>query len=49
MTRCLIPSDFPVLMSDAPELYNTMQAGIKTNIPFDDGIQTGRPDERDPD
>jgi len=37
--RVLDPNRFPELMAQAPELYNTLQAGIKTNIPLDDGLK----------
>ncbi len=37
--RVLDPRWFPELMANAPEIYNTLQAGIKTNIPFDDAIK----------
>jgi LCP family protein required for cell wall assembly len=37
--RVLDPKRFPELMANAPEIYNTLQAGIKTNIPFDDAIR----------
>jgi len=37
--RVLDPNRFGELMANAPEIYNTLQAGIKTNIPFDDGIK----------
>jgi anionic cell wall polymer biosynthesis LytR-Cps2A-Psr (LCP) family protein len=36
--RVLDPNLFPELMANAPELYNTMQAGIQTNMPFEDGL-----------
>ncbi|MFH1185341.1 MAG: LCP family protein [Chloroflexota bacterium] len=37
--RVLDPKRFPDLMARAPELYNTLQAGIQTNIPFEDGLK----------
>ena len=37
--KVLDPKRFPELMARAPELYNTMQAGIRTNIPFEDGLK----------
>lgn len=37
--RVLDPKRFPELMARAPEIYNTLQAGIKTNIPLEDGLK----------
>lgn len=37
--RVLDPNMFGELMANAPELYNTMQAGIQTNMPFEDGLK----------
>jgi len=37
--KVLDPTLFPELMAQAPKLYNTLQAGIKTNIPLDDGLK----------
>lgn len=31
--------NFPMLMGNAPQLYNTFQAGIHTNMPLDDAIK----------
>jgi LCP family protein required for cell wall assembly len=37
--RVLDPKRFPELMAQAPGLYNTLQAGIRTNIPLEDGLK----------
>jgi hypothetical protein len=37
--KVLDPNMFGELMANAPELYNTMQAGIQTNMPFEDGLK----------
>lgn len=37
--KILQPKRFPELMANAPEIYNTMQAGIQTNLPLEDGIK----------
>jgi LCP family protein required for cell wall assembly len=37
--RVLDPENFPNLMAQAPELYNTFQAGIRTNLTLEDGIK----------
>jgi LCP family protein required for cell wall assembly len=37
--KVLDPANFPRLMAEAPQLYNTMQAGIRTNMAFDDALK----------
>ena len=37
--KVLDPRRFPELMARAPELWNTLQAGIQTNIAFEDGVK----------
>jgi LCP family protein required for cell wall assembly len=37
--KILDPENFPHLMAQAPELYNTFSAGIHTNLPLEDAIK----------
>lgn len=37
--KVLDPEQFPALMAQAPQLYNTFQSGIQTNMPFDQAIR----------
>ena len=39
--RVLSPENFPVLLGKARQFYEEFSAGIKTNMPFDMGIQLG--------
>jgi polyisoprenyl-teichoic acid--peptidoglycan teichoic acid transferase len=33
------PQNFPTLISQAPEMYNQLQSGIHTNMPFEDAVK----------
>lgn len=37
--KVLNPENFPTLLAQAPELYNTFSAGIQTNMSLDDAIK----------
>jgi len=37
--KVLDPANFPALMAEAPQIYNTLQAGIRTNMPLEDGLK----------
>ncbi|HEY5982949.1 MAG TPA: LCP family protein [Anaerolineales bacterium] len=37
--KVLNPKTFAELMENAPQIYNTLQSGIKTNMPLDDGLK----------
>ena len=37
--KVLEPAHFPQLMTEAPQLYNAFQAGIRTNIPLEDAVK----------
>jgi polyisoprenyl-teichoic acid--peptidoglycan teichoic acid transferase len=37
--KVLDPTNFPRLMAEAPQLYNTFQAGIRTNMSLEDGLK----------
>ncbi len=37
--KVLDPAHFPELMAEAPQLYNTFQAGIRTNMSLDDALK----------
>jgi LCP family protein required for cell wall assembly len=39
--RIFKPSQFPVLLARAPEIYQELSGGIRTNMSFDEAIQLG--------
>lgn len=37
--KALDPANFPTLMARAPEIYQNVQSGIKTNLPLEDALR----------
>jgi LCP family protein required for cell wall assembly len=39
--KVLDPANFPTILANAPDIYNQIQSGVKTNLTFDDIMRLG--------